>query len=379
MTPEYCRKCRIRWSPVHRSATLQFRGQGRHRLAPGLHGPRSADDPRARLLLRGPRPFEERSQHDDDERRLTRFRGRLMGPPRLLARLRPGLGLVRRALARPALGRRARAAGNDPAPALHGLPGDLRDHHGGPDLRSDRRANAVRPVPRVPDALGPSRLRAGRSLGLGRRVPRPARRARLRGRDGRARQRRRGGPRRGLRARAPQGLRAAGDPAAQRALHAARRRSPVVRLVRLQRRKRPRGRRPRGARLRQHALRSDGDPRRLDAARSGAHGARDGGRCRDGDRRGSRGGDAGGRLRRTARGDPPRRDRCLPELLRSPLARADAARRFARRRRRPRSRRNGRRSAHRSAGAEGLERLGRRPPLRQSAAARACRRSRCWR
>ena len=59
--------------------------------------------------------------------------------------------------------------------------------------------------------------------------------------------------RRRARARPAQGLRAPGDPAAQRAVHAARRRAALVRLVRLQRRQRARGERHRGARLRQHA------------------------------------------------------------------------------------------------------------------------------
>ena len=56
----------------------------------------------------------------------------------------------------------------------------------------------------------------GRALGLGRRLPGQAGRARLRGRHRRAHQRRRGRAGGGARARAAQGLRAPGDPAPQR-------------------------------------------------------------------------------------------------------------------------------------------------------------------
>ncbi len=68
-------------------------------------------------------------------------------------------------------------------------PGDVRDHHRGADLRRDRRADAVRRLPGLPHALVARRLRAGRALGLGRRLAREARRARLRGRHRRPRQR----------------------------------------------------------------------------------------------------------------------------------------------------------------------------------------------
>ena len=40
-------------------------------------------------------------------------------------------------------GRRSRAAGDDPPPALHGVPGNVRHHHGGPDLRGRGRADAL--------------------------------------------------------------------------------------------------------------------------------------------------------------------------------------------------------------------------------------------
>ena len=62
--------------------------------------------------------------------------------------------------------------------------------------------------------------------------------------------------------------------------------------------------------------------------------------------------------------------RHVPELLRPPVAGADAARRLAGRGGRPRPRRHGRRAAHRRPRPEGLERRRRRPALRQPAAAR---------
>ena len=90
------------------------------------------------------------------------------------------------------------------------------------------------------------RLRAGGALGVGRRLPGHGRRARFRRRRGGARERRGGGAGGGAGRRPAQGLRPSRDAAAQRAVHAARRRPAVVRLVRLQRRQRAgRQRRPR--------------------------------------------------------------------------------------------------------------------------------------
>ena len=71
-----------------------------------------------------------------------------------------------------------------------------------------------------------------------------------------------------------------GHAAAQRAVRPARRRPAVVRVVRLQRRQRALGQRHRRPRVRQHDARADGHARRLDAARRGAHRARDRGRRR---------------------------------------------------------------------------------------------------
>ena len=84
-----------------------------------------------------------------------------------------------------------RGQGHHSARAVHGLPGHVRHHHGGADLRRRRRAHAVRAVPRVHRALDALRLRAGRPLGVGRRLAHDQGRARLRRRHRRAHQRRR--------------------------------------------------------------------------------------------------------------------------------------------------------------------------------------------
>ena len=70
-------------------------------------------------------------------------------------------------------------------------PGHVRDHHRGADLGRDRRAHALQRLHRVHHAVGARRLRAGRALGVGRRLARDDGRARLRRRHGRARERRR--------------------------------------------------------------------------------------------------------------------------------------------------------------------------------------------
>ena len=75
-------------------------------------------------------------------------------------------------------------------------------------------------------------------------------------------------------------------------------------------------------------------------------------------------------------GRGPGRPRRGPQLLRALVARAHAARRLARRGGRARPGRDGRRAAHGRAGAEGLERRGGRPALRQPAPARGSRPSR---
>ena len=85
------------------------------------------------------------------------------------------------------------------------------------------------------------RLHAGGALGLGRRLARRHGRARLRGRHGRPRERRHRRARGGHRRRQAQRLPKLVAAAAQRAVHAARGRTALVRLVRVQRRQRAGG------------------------------------------------------------------------------------------------------------------------------------------
>ena len=256
------------------SVSIQYRHeQRRHRLDARVDGPGAADDAGARLLLRRHGPLEERAEHDDDELRRARPGGGGLGAAGLFAGLRAGRAVPRIAGLCRAARRRPRGPGRDSAPAVHGLPGHLRHHHRGADLGGDRRAAAVRHLPGVHRRLDAGRLRAGGALGVGRRLPRLCRGARLRRRRGRARERGGGGAGGGAGGRSAQGLRAPRDPAAQRALHAARRRAAVVRLVRLQRRQRPGGVAGGGARLRQHAAGAGGDPGHLGAPRSASRAA----------------------------------------------------------------------------------------------------------
>ena len=289
---------------------------GRHGLDARRDRARPADDAGAGVLLRRARPLEERAQHDDDERRLARLRRRRLGAPRLLARVRRGSAAARRAVERVPPRRRPRAAGHDPAPPLHGLPGHLRDHHRRAHLRRDRRADALRAVPRVHHALDARRLRPGRALGLGRRLPRQARRARLRRRHRRPRQRRGAalvaalvlGPRKDYARQAilphnvPFALLGAGllwfgwfGFNGGSALAA----NGTAALA-----------------FANTLLAPDGDARRLDAAGPDAQRQGHRRRRRDRDRRRPGRHHAGRRLRQPARRPRARRDRRLPELLR---------------------------------------------------------------
>ena len=144
--------------------------------------------------------------------------------------------------------------------------------------------------------------------------------------------------------------------AAQRAVHAARRRSAVVRLVRLQRRKRARRKPNRRAGVRNDVPRADGHPRGLDAAGLRQVGPADRGGRRDGDRRRPGGNHTRGRLRRADERDRARRDCRGSELLWTHLAGQDLTGRLARRCRRARGRRNGRRPVDGRVCAEGAER-----------------------
>ena len=277
------------------------------------------------------------------------LRGRGLGAPGLLAGLRRGQrGARRPPLPRPQR-RRSRGAGHDPAPALHGLPGHVRHHHGGADLGRHRGADALRTVPGLPHPVGALRLRARGALGLGRRLAVQAGRPRLRGRHRRPRQRRRGGAGGGARARTAQGLRPPGHPPAQRGLHRAGRRPAVVRLVRLQRGQR-------AGRQRARRLWPSRTPCWPPRPRSWC------GRCSTSMRTGKATavGAATGMVvgpgRHHARGRlrrphgvrwPSAAIAAVPELLRAALARAHAPRRLARRGGRARPGRDGGRAAHR--------------------------------
>ena len=118
--------------------------------------------------------------------------------------------------------RRARAPrAHHPAPALHGVPDDVRHHHAGAHHRRVRRAHEVQRVPGLLAALGHARLRPAGPHGVGRRAHRrDVGRARLRRRHGRPHQL--GHLRAGLRARDRQAarLRLRSHAAAQPAVHA---------------------------------------------------------------------------------------------------------------------------------------------------------------
>ena len=112
-----------------------------------------------------------------------------------------------------------------------------------------------------------------------------------------------------------EGLRAAGDHSAERALHAARRRSSLVRVVRLQRRERARGERVGGARVHQHNARTNGDTGGVEPAGHHAHEEDDRGRSGD-SHRGRTGRDhSRGGFRRSAIRNRDWRDRRGSELL----------------------------------------------------------------
>ena len=237
----------------------------RHRLDADRDGAGADDDPGAGPLLRRPGALEEHPQHLHDVRRRDRGRDGHLGPGRLLARLRRRRRADRRPRLRRPARRRLRPArrDDDPAPRLHGLPGDLLHHHRGPGLGRGGRADALRRLPRLRRALVGLRLRRARPLGLRRRLAAGERHARLRrrraGRDGLGLL----GPGGGAGRRRPQGLRPPGAAPPQRRLRPARRRPALVRLVRLQRRQRLLDRQPQRARLHQHPADAGLHPGRL--------------------------------------------------------------------------------------------------------------------
>ena len=224
--------------------------------------------PGARVLLRRAGALEERAEHHDDELRRARRRRRRVGARRLLA----GLRRRQRRHRRPRLtlflrGVGLEAQGHDPAPPLHGLPGDVRDHH--------RRA---RSRARSSSACASARTWSSSSLWTPV-VYAPVAHWVWGGRLARAAWARSTSPA------APSCTSTPASPALVAALvlgprrdygrqailpHnvpfvAARRRPALVRLVRLQRRQRARRQRRGGARLRQHDARARGDARGLDA------------------------------------------------------------------------------------------------------------------
>ena len=167
------------------------------------------------------------------------------------------------------------AAGHDPALPVHVLPGHVRDHHRGADLRRDRRAHALLAptslfislwaiVVYSPVAhwvwgggwlakMGALDFAGGTvvhvNAGVAALVAAIVRRARA------------------------ATIKSVAAAAAQRAVHAARRRPAVVRLVRVQRRQRAGRQRHRRARLHHHDAGAGRHAGGLDAARRGASAA----------------------------------------------------------------------------------------------------------
>ncbi len=94
-----------------------------------------------------------------------------------------------------------------PAPRVHRLPDDVRDHHPGPDHRRLRQPGPLRGLHDLPDGLAALRLLPGRPHDLGRRAAPEVGRPRLRRRHRRPRHRRHGGPGLGLLRRPAQGRR----------------------------------------------------------------------------------------------------------------------------------------------------------------------------
>lgn len=211
-----------------------------HRVHADLLRPGDADDPGPGLLLRRHGPRQEHPQHADDELHQPRDRHDPVGALRVQPRLRHGHRLRRRlelGLPRAQRDRRHPALGrlHDPGLRLRRLPADVRRAHPGPDQRRPRRPGQIHLVGPVHHALGHRRLLPRRPLGLGRgRLAVRDGRHRLRGRHGRPHQRGCGGARRDPRHRQARRLQEGPDAAAQPAARHARRRSALVRLVRLQ-------------------------------------------------------------------------------------------------------------------------------------------------
>ena len=220
-----------------------------------------------------------------------------VGADRLLAGVRHGrrrAGPHRRPRLRRVHGRRPRTVDrlrrDDPVHPVRRVPAHVRGHHPGADQRRLRRAQALRRVRAVHGPVVDLRLLPDRPLGLvGRRLAVQARRARLRRRHRRPRLVRHLGAHRRA-AHRPPGRQRRRPRAPRHPDDGPRRRPPVVRLVRLQRRLRHGGRRPRGERAAgdQHRRRGRHDQLGAAAVRQQEEGL--------------------GRRRRLRRGRGPRRD-----------------------------------------------------------------------
>ncbi|CAA9486903.1 MAG: Ammonium transporter, partial [uncultured Solirubrobacterales bacterium] len=344
----------------------------RHGVDARGHRARAHDDPRARPVLRGPRARQEHPEHLHDVRRRARGGHRHVGARGLLDRLRRGQRDHRRARSRVPARRRLRAprGDDDPAPAVHGVPGDVLHRHRRARVGRGGGADALRSLSHLCGAVVGARLRGAGALGLRRRLAPVARDARLRrrsgGRDG-LRVLRAGG---GAGRRRPQGLRAPGPPPPQRRLRPARGRPAVVRLVRVQRRQRLLDRQCRGARLHQHAPVPGRDSVCLVRARPDPRPAGHGDRRGDGDHRRLRGDNPGGRLRQPGLGAPARCDRRDSELRDHRVASAHASGRDARRARGARRRGHDRHPLRGLLRTGAVERRRRRSALRQRGSAR---------
>ena len=177
----------------------QHRG---HCLRSHQRRPGDGHDARACVLLRRPRPSQELPGDHDAELHLDGRRDRRLGGRRLLAGLLRGQRRVHRqprlGLPQPC-GSGSRTVGSHhPRPCSLLLPGDVRHHHPGADHRCLRRSRALQELPQVPRHLEPRGIRPARALDLGRGLPRPVGRARLRRGYGGAHQRRFRRPRLGL-------------------------------------------------------------------------------------------------------------------------------------------------------------------------------------
>ena len=120
--------------------------RGRHRLDAHRHRAGAADDAGAGPLLRRPRAGQEHAQHVHDVHRRAGDRDDHVGADRLLARVLARQRADRRLRPRRPERRRVRAARghDDPAPAVHGLPGHVLHHHHRAGRGRGRRADALR-------------------------------------------------------------------------------------------------------------------------------------------------------------------------------------------------------------------------------------------